>query len=161
VSCGESLEKLDFSLNALRYHIDNGITASTVLKLITNVLNQVPNLKAFCLKSIPSSNAQIQQGLCHAINGLSKLETLTLKHLPFSYSLDGLKPIMKTLKHLDIDPVDASCEDVKNLLASSPKLRFLRLGLGITKRPPRFRKRMRKALNSHKAKNPDFLFMLL
>jgi len=89
---------------------------------------------------------------------------------------------MKTLKHLDIGPVEGSSEDIRNLLVWSPKLRFLHLGLGFqdmrdlfdsSHRTQSFRlrreleeylqaleKTISDVLQDHKARNPDFEYLI-
>jgi len=155
VSCGQSLESLDLNLRDLI--VKHVYQRSKALNCITNVLNNLPNLKRLRLRNVSSVDAQSERNLLDAINRLSKLESLTLDYLAFIYSLEEFKPIMKTLKHLDIDPVEAGNEDIQHLLVSSTNLRYLRL---VIKRPRGSKETIIDILQHHKARNPDFVFIL-
>jgi len=100
-----------------------------------------------------------RQGLIAAVNALSKLEHLTLVGLPFTFSFNEFRFNMSTLKYLHIEPIAGKVDEIKNLLESSPKLRYLQLVIKTGDQESL--NSIEQVLREHKARNPDFNYFLI
>jgi len=156
--CSQSLESLDLHFDQEHGFIERmqQIDASLFIRGLIQVINQFPNLKQLSVDGLSMGNPDQRLQFSAALSGLTKLKYLRLRNLPFTFILSDFTPVMRSLKHVDIEPIEPRTIDIVSLLKNSSKLEILRIVLDLHDQDSQ--ESIMRILHEHKVNNPQFIF---